>query len=331
MTASTVEPAAARTRAPARTVPYFVPAVVLAAGLVALTAVVNPGFLAQGGWQLAAASALPLVLLAMAEAPVVMSGGGGIDLSVGPAAGLISVLIGGIVVPRGVESVPLLVAIAVGAGALAGAVNGALVTGLRVPPIIATLGTYLVYTGLATRLMPTPGGAVPPALADLASGSAAGTAGVLLVLVLFAVAWQAVLRTAFARNLRASGSNDRAAYTAGVPVAWTRFTAYVIGGAITGVAGLLIAAVLGGADATVGPSYTLVAIAGVALGGVSLSGGRGGLLGAAAGGASLFLIQNLLSFLQVSSFVLQIAYGVVLLVAIVANGAWDHRRAREAA
>jgi ribose transport system permease protein len=107
-----------------------------------------------------------------------------------------------------------------------------------------------------------------------------------------------------------------------------RFIAFVLSGAMAGVGGILLTAVLGGADATVGPQYTLIAIAGAAVGGISLSGGRGGLVGAAAGGASLFLIQNILSFVQVSSFVLQIAYGLVLIVAIVFNGGWDYLRLR---
>jgi ribose transport system permease protein len=140
--------------------------------------------------------------------------------------------------------------------------------------------------------------------------------------------WFLLLRTAFWRNLIAVGSNDRAAFTAGVPVTMVRFIAFVLSGAMAGVGGILLTAVLGGADATVGPQYTLIAIAGAAVGGISLSGGRGGLVGAAAGGASLFLIQNILSFVQVSSFVLQIAYGLVLIVAIVFNGGWDYLRLR---
>jgi ribose transport system permease protein len=308
-------------------IPYFVPAVIVLVGLVIINTIVNPGFINNDGWQEALIGASPLVILAMAMTPPILVGGGGIDLSVGPSAGLISVLIAGELAPRGVTNSYLLCALAILFGCVAGAVNGALVAFLRVSPIIATLATYLVFAGLATQLMPSPGGVVPDGIFAL-SDTTGQIPNAVFVLLAVGALWFLLLRTSFWRNLIAVGSNDRAAYTAGVPVTAVRFISFVLAGAMAGVGGILLTAVLGGADATVGPQYTLIAIAGAAVGGISLAGGRGGLVGAAAGGASLFLIQNILSFVQVSSFVLQIAYGLVLIVAIVFNGGWDHLRLR---
>ncbi len=115
----------------------------------------------------------------------------------------------------------------------------------------------------------------------------------------------------------AVGSDDRAAYTAGVPVTLVRFLAYVLTGVLAGAAGLMLTALIGSADPNIGPSYTLIAIAAVALGGVSLAGGRGGLAGAAIGAVDIFLLQSLLTAFNVSTYVLQVAYGAILVSAVV--------------
>lgn len=292
-----------------------------------VTLIVNPGFITRGGWVIAAASATPLMLMAMAETPAVLAGRAGIDLSVGPGAGLIAVILAGVLGPWGFTSPIFLIPAALICGLIIGVINGSLIVMVRIPPIIATLATYLVFAGLATQLMPTPGGVVPDWLTALAS-TTGPVPNVIVVFLAVGLAWWGLMRTAYRRNLFAIGGNDRAAFTAGIPVALTRFSAYAITGILTGVSGLLLVAVIGGADATIGPPYTLLAIAGMALGGVSLSGGRGGLLGPAAGGLTLFLIQNLLSFVQVSSFALYVLYGLVLIAALLIDGSWDALRHR---
>lgn len=319
--------APARVRWNVGRIPYYVPALIILVAMVVINSVVNPGFINNQGWQEALTGASPLIVLAMAMTPPILAGGGGVDLSVGPSAGLISVLVAGKFAPHGLDNSYVLWLVAILLGCVAGAINGALVAFLRVAPIIATLATYLVFSGLATQLMPSPGGVVPDGIASLAN-TTGPIPNVVFVFIGLGVLWILLLRTSYWRNLIAVGSNDRTAFTAGVPVAVVRFSAFVIAGAMAGVGGILLTAVLGGADATVGPQYTLIAIAGAAVGGVSLAGGRGGLAGAAAGGASLFLIQNVLSFIQVSSFVLQIAYGLILILAIIFNGGWDFLRLR---
>jgi ribose transport system permease protein len=192
-----------------------------------------------------------------------------------------------------------------------GAVNGALATVLRVQPIVGTLGTYLVLTGLTLTILPAPVGPAPDWLKGLASTWAALPLGLVLL------SWVAIRRTPFYDQMMAVGSDDRAAFTAGVPVGRVRFLAYVLGGLYAGAAGLMLTALIGSADPNVGPTYTLIAISAVALGGVSLAGGRGGILGAAIGAIDIFLLQSALTFFNVSTFVLQIAYGTILVVAVV--------------
>jgi ribose transport system permease protein len=307
-----------------RRVPYFVPSLVAVVVMIVATGAKNPAFY-TGGWKQVLVYASPLILLAMAQAPVVLAGRGGLDLSIGPAAGLISVLLAGELMPRGISVWWAICIAALVLGALSGTVNGVLSAVIRIPPIIATLATYLVFTGLASQLLSSPTGSIPSWLTWFID-TGGPLPNVTYVILAVGLLWFALCRTAYWRNLRAVGSNDRAAFTAGVPVTTVRLSAYVVAGVVTGIGGLTLTAVLGGADSTVGPTYTLQAIAAVALGGVSLSGGRGGLTGAVCGAALLFLIQNYLTLLEVSSFVLQMIYGVVLIVAVVSNGIWDRRR-----
>jgi ribose transport system permease protein len=292
--------------------------------MVVMTGVKNPAFI-HGGWKQVLVYASPLILLAMAQTPVVLAGGGGLDLSVGPAAGLVSVLLAADLIPRGLSAWWAVVLVALAVGVAMGTLNGVLAVVIRIPPIIATLGTYLVFAGIAAQLLTVPVG-ISATWANWLTDTNGPVPNVTYVIAIIGLLWYGLCRSAYLRNLRAVGSNDRAAFTAGVPVTMVRLTAYLITGLIVGVGGLVLTAVLGGADATVGPTYTLLAIAAVALGGSSLAGGRGGMIGAVCGAAFLFLIQNYLTLMQVSSFVLQMIYGIALIVAVVFNGLWDKRR-----
>lgn len=267
--------------------------------------------------------ATPVILAAFAATPTLLVGNGGIDLSIGPLMGLVNVvivheLIGG----AGIGSAPAVIALALALGLLIGLVNGALVAYLRIQPIVATLGTYLVCSGLALCLQPTPGGSVPSWLASLAGAASIVTVAIVLV------AWLAIRRLPFHVALMATAGDERAVFTSGIDTARIRLAAYALGGLIAGIGGLALSAVLGSADATVGPSYTLTGIAAAAFGGVSLAGGRGGIVRALVGALAIFLLQNFLTYLNVSAFLLQVAYGVVLVIAVALNGSADSIVAR---
>jgi ribose transport system permease protein len=110
-----------------------------------------------------------------------------------------------------------------------------------------------------------------------------------------------------------------------------RFIAYVITGLFSGVAGLMVTALIGSADPNIGPTYTLIAIAAVALGGVSLAGGKGGLTGAVIGAIDIFLLQSLLTAFNVSTYVLQVAYGAILVAAVILTALQDRLSRKGAA
>jgi ribose transport system permease protein len=211
----------------------------------------------------------------------------------------------------GISSPLVLIPAALVVGAVIGAVNGFMTTIIRIQPIVATLGTYLVLTGITLTILPAPVGPAPDWLKAMSSSYS------VLPLAVIAIAWWSIRRLPYYDLLMAIGSDDRAAYTAGVDVTRVRFVAYVITGVFAGIAGLMLTALIGSADPNIGQTYTLIAIAAVALGGVSLAGGRGGLIGAAIGAIDIFLLQSVLTSFNVSTYVLQIAYGAILVAAVV--------------
>jgi ribose transport system permease protein len=258
--------------------------------------------------------ASPVVLAAVASTPVILSGGGGVDLSVGPLMSLIGALVVvGVIQDANTTSPAIILPVALGSGICSGLLNGSLVAIVRLQPIVATLGTYLCYIGTTLLIVPQPTGTVPAWLAAMSGGgSLALVAGVLLL-------WWLATRTPFYPKLMATGGDDRAAFAAGIPVTAVRLTAYTMTGFLAAVAGLSLTALLGSVDPNAGAQYTLLGIAAVALGGVSLAGGRGGMFGAVVGGVNIFLIENILTYYNKSAFVEQLAFGLVLVLAVVGN------------
>jgi ribose transport system permease protein len=184
--------------------------------------------------------------------------------------------------------------------------------------VVATLCMNFILSGFALAYAPAPVAGTTGWLTALGS-TVGGVPGGLILLAVPLLAWWGLNRTPFVRTLLAVGGSETTAYTAGVNVAAVRTLGYTIGGAIAGLAGIAIVAQLHQAEADTGfvTPFILMAIAAVAIGGNSLAGGRGGLLGALLGAAVIFLIENLLGALGLSSFWSQAVYGATLIVAVV--------------
>jgi ribose transport system permease protein len=297
---------------------HALPALLCAALFVANLAV-QPSFVAPGQIDGTLVLAAPFLLAAIASTPAIMSGGGGIDLSVGPLIGVVNVVLVAWLVPHGLGGIFLAVPILLGLGLLVGTANGLLVAVVRLQPIVATLGSYLVLSGAALLILAEPGGEVPAWVAKL-GGAIGPVPGALFLLGPAVLAWLGIRRTAFHTALRAVGGDAPAAYSAGVDVTRVRVLAYALGGCFAALGGIALSALIDSGDPNQGAQYTLVAVAAVALGGTSLAGGRGGVLGSILGALIIFLIQNLLSALLVSPLWLQVVYGGVLVLAVVADG-----------
>lgn len=286
--------------------------------LLILNVWLNPVRFDPGNWGTLIGLAAPLIGAALASTPAILGGRGGIDVSIGPLMGFVNAIVVKILImDLGITSPVIIIGAAILIGAAIGAVNGFLAAYVRIQPIVATLGTYLVLVGITLTILPSPMGSVPAWLKTF-SGSLS-----IVPLVAIFIVWWGIRRLPYYDQLMATGSDDRAAYTAGVNVPFVRFLSYVIGGVFAGIAGLMLTALIGSADGNIAPTYTLIAISAVALGGVSLAGGRGGLVGAAIGAICIFLIQSVLIRFNVSTFVLQIAYGTILVVAICLTAIQD--------
>lgn len=298
-----------------RTRPFMF-ALLLAIALLLANIVADPTLASPENWPDELAALAPFALVAMASTPSIISGGGGLDISIGPLTVLCNVILVVWLLPN-IDSawlgLPLLLLI----GAGIGAINGFLIAVLRYQPVIATLCTFFVLSGVSLKIAATPHTAAPGNWTIDLAGKVGPIPGALLLLAIPVVIWVALSRTTYHRNLYSVGGNDTTAYVSGVKVVATRVIAYAVGGLFAAVAGVALTALVQSTQATAGTQYTLIALAAVALGGTPLGGGRGGLLGSSLGAASIYLMQTLLSALSVPPTWLQIVYGGLLVIGVV--------------
>ena len=300
---------------PLRTRPWGF-ALLVAVVLLIANIAARSSFAAWGSWPATLADFAPFALAAMATTPAVLSGAGGIDISIGPLLNLVSVVLVGVLIPHGLGSFWIAVPVALGLGALVGAINGILVGVFRYQAVLATLCGLFVLGGIGLAILSAPASGTNGWLTALGDKVGPIPGGLILILIPVAV-WVALGRTTFLRGLYAVGGDDVAAFSAGVNVTAVRVIAYTLGGVFAGLAGIALAAATQTGDPGQATQYTLPAIAAVAIGGTSLLGGRGSLGGSIAGAAIMFLIQTLLDSLNVSSNWLQLIYGAILIGALV--------------
>jgi ribose transport system permease protein len=290
----------------------------------------DPDFGDPGNWPQQLATLAPLALVAFASTPAIVAGGGGLDLSVGPLAIFLNVFLVRELLPGGLQSPVVSIPLLLGLGLVVGACNGILVARLRYVPVIATICTLFVLTGLALKV----GTDTRPLGANWTT-DVADTVGPVpgaLILLAFPVAvWLVARAVGYHRALYAVGGNDVAAYSAGVDVAGVRTVAYALGGLFAAVAAIAITALVQSAQSGTIPFYVLAGLTAVALGGVPLSGGRGGLTGAFFGACTLYLIQTLLGSLDVANDWVNVVYGLTLIVSVLLGAAAIRYRATASA
>lgn len=256
-------------------------------------------------------------IIAIGQLLVILTAG--IDLSVGSVVGLSGVISASVVFEATAGGqVVLAVLLALVAGAVVGAVNGVLVAVFRMPAFIVTLAGLGIARG-ATLLI-TGGRTVqplPPAFQDIAGGTTLGIANLIWIMLIVAAAVAfALRRTVWGRYVYAVGSNAESARLSGVPVRPVLVSVYAISGLLAGLGGILLASRLGNGVPTSGTGYELQAIAACVIGGASLFGARGTAVGALLGAVIVGLLNNGGTLLGIDPFWLQIAIGVLILVAV---------------
>lgn len=246
---------------------------------------------------------------------------GGIDLSVGPTAALAAVLSASLMA-AGVP-IPLALLAGLALGALCGAVNGALVSFGGLQPFIVTLGTLSTYRALA--LIATGGSpilGVPREFRSITNGALLGIPTSVIVVIVVAVLAGIILRkTPFGEYLLAVGGNEEAAHIAGVPIRRTKIGAYMLSGVLAALASLILIGRLGAAEPILGNLWELDAIAASAIGGASLMGGKGSIVGTLLGAIILGAMRNGLTLLNVQAFYQLLATGIIILLAMLVDRA----------
>ena len=240
----------------------------------------------------------------------------GIDLSAGSALGVTAM----VAIVMADSDAPWIVAVIVAllAGAIIGAINGVFIARFALPAFIVTLAalTYLrgfVYVGTGgTTLVPENVG-----YSWIGQGNVLGIpVAAIIMLVVYVIGWFLLERTVFGRQIYAIGGNAQAAHLSGIPVRRVVFLVYVVAGLCAGIAGIIVSARLESAVPDLGTGYELNAIAAIVLGGTSLMGGRGSLLGTLVGALFIAVLSNGMTLLNVQSFYQQIIMGAVILLAV---------------
>ena len=286
-----------------------------AVAIFALFGVLNSNFLTYDNLRDVAISACINAIIGLGVTFVIITGG--IDLSVGSIASFVGIVSANLMVNHGAPAVVgLLLGLMV--GGLCGLVNGVLVTQLKLPPFIATLGTMSVFQGLAYVVTDgKPVYNVPTGFVLLLNSYIAGIPVVVVLVAVVAVgAWLLLRKTVFGQNVIAVGGSEETAWLSGIRVSRVKVAVYALSGGLAGLGGLIIVARINAAQPTAGSPYLLTAIAAAVIGGANLMGGEGRIAGTLVGALILGALTNGLVLLNVPSFYEQIVTGLVVLIAV---------------
>lgn len=283
-------------------------------GIVVVMSFVTPYFLSASNFRAVAVGMTPTAIIVIGMAILLASGG--FDLSVGSVMALSSTVVA-LLLLAGVP-IPAAVILGLLLGAVAGLVNGILITMIGINPLVATLGTMSIARGIALVL--TEGFSVsslPPSFGFIGKASLFGIPLlVILTLSLIILFDLAVRHTRFFRQIYFIGANEKAAMLSGIAVNRVRIIAYILTGVLSALAGVLLASRLMSGTPTAGNALELQVLAAAVIGGASLRGGEGTILGAFLGVVFVALINNAMTMLAVSIYWQMIVIGAVLVCAV---------------
>ena len=277
-------------------------------------AIASPHFLTSTNLSSVVRQTAVINIMALGMTLIIISGG--IDLSVGAILAM-GGLLGCMAMEKG-QPIPVGVLVGIVTGAFWGLVNGMLTTRLRINPFIVTLGTLGIVRGLTLIISNgLPVHQIPREFSFLGEGTVLGVPFVLWILLTCALFVHVLLEhTKLGRYAFAIGSNPDAAFYAGIPVAFHTTAVYAIGGMLTGLAGMIEASRLMTGQPTAGQGYELQAIAAVVIGGGSLRGGEGSVVGTLIGAFIMGLLSNGSDLLGISPYLQQAIIGAVIILAV---------------
>jgi fructose transport system permease protein len=298
--------------------PALSPLIVLVLGVIVFGLVAD-NFLRPQSLSLLLQQVAVVGALAVGQTVIVLTGG--IDLSIGMAMVLSSLVMAKLNGDQGVPG-PIALLIGLGVGILAGLVNGLLVTRLNLPPFIVTLGTFSIFTAISLLYAAGQTIALPEDSfllwtgKTLSIGSVSITWGVILMLLLYAVVGFALRNTAWGKHLYAAGDDPEASRLAGINTDRVVLSAYVVAGVTVGIAAWIVCGRVGGADPNAGLNYNLQSITAVVIGGTSLFGGRGLVIGSLIGALIVQVFNSGLALAGVDPNYQVLATGILVILAV---------------
>ena len=319
-----VEDLLSRRRSPAERVqhvlhgnPALSPLIVLVVAIVVF-GLINPSFVRPAALSLLVQQMAVVGALAVGQTLIILTAG--VDLSIGMAMVLTSL----VMVKLNSQGVPGLIALLIGlvVGVLTGLLNGLLVTRLNLPPFIVTLGTFSIFTALSLlyaqgqTISLAPDAFLLKTGQTISIGSVSVTWGVILMVALYAVVGFALQSTAWGRHLYATGDDQDASSLAGISTQRVLLSAYVVAGVSVGVAAWIVCGRVGGADPNAGLNYNLLSITAVVIGGTSLFGGRGTIIGSLIGALIVGVFRNGLLLAGVDTNYQTLAIGILIIIAV---------------
>ena len=286
--------------------------------LMAVITIINSNFLTANNLLNLLLQVTSNALIAFGMTFVILTGG--IDLSVGSILALSSALTTGLLGSGMPVTLAILISLIL--GCILGMMNGLLISYGKLAPFIVTLATMTIFRG--ATLVYTNGNPITKGLSDtflfqfLGQGYIVGIPfPVIIMFIVFIVLYVLLHKTAFGKSVYAIGGNEKAAYISGVKLNKVKIIIYSISGIMASISGLIITSRLSSAQPTAGASYEMDAIAAVVLGGTSLSGGKGRILGTLIGALIIGVLNNGLNIIGVSAFWQQVVKGVVILIAVL--------------
>jgi len=289
--------------------------------LLILAMIRSPIIISQSGIGSAIILSAPLILTTYALTFIVMAGRGGVDLSIGPFMGFINVSSIQLYAHGYLQTSVGWFIYAIAMGLIWQLFYALIVVYVRVSPIIVALAGFLAFTGINLVILSRPGGIAPDWLIPWGEGFTIFNE-IFLLMILATILFYIITHTAFWGHLKLMGSDERAAFTSGVKINWVRIVAHLISGVFAALSAICFTALVGSGDPIQGTKYTLLGVTALVLGGASLIGGRGGAFGAILGAGTLYLINYILvtfRFERLQSFVSDLSYGAVLVIALLVS------------
>lgn len=292
------------------------PALLILIILIIINAVMQPSFFSYRSIRSNFMTLTPLVLVAVAQGMIILSGS--LDLSLGSALSLFNCFVAYYMTDENkvlIIFIGLLVTVAA-----SGIINGLFIGRLRMAALITTFATSAIYLGIAMIIMPVAGGYIPRNFYQFYKGGLFGFIPISALIMLAGILiWYLFSKTRAYRYMYAVGSSEKGAFASGISIWKTKLTAHLFASLFIFIAGLCITMMTASGEYRTGQSYTLNSVAAVVIGGIALTGGRGSIVGAIFGAVILGILNNIIFYSGASSYLQILAKGAIIVIALVVS------------